>query len=118
LQASGKTTFYRQRLAATHAHVSKDHVYHRDRRQVALVAELLADGRSVAVDGTNPAPGDRAGLLGVAREYGAHTVAYWFPPDGNGSAAHKIVLRGPHPAERFDAVYVVRFDGTGGFSVE
>jgi len=27
-------------------------------------------------------------------------------------------LMGPHPAERFDSVYVVRFDGEGGFRVE
>ncbi len=52
-------------------------------------------------------------MLGIAREYGAHTVAYWFPPDGAGAR-----LMGPHPAERFDSVYVVRFDGTGGFTVE
>jgi hypothetical protein len=63
----------------------------------------------------NPVPSDRAGVLGVAREYGAHTIAYWFPPGQNGSA---VRIFGPHPAERFDEVYVVRFDGVGGFRVE
>ncbi|WP_207955865.1 AAA family ATPase [Rubrobacter marinus] len=57
LQASGKSTFYRERLAGTHAHVSKDLFRHnkdRNRRQAQLVREALRSGRSVVVDNTNP----------------------------------------------------------------
>jgi hypothetical protein len=100
------------------------------------VTELLTANRNVAVDNTNPSISDRRGLLAIAREYGAHTVAYWFPPDRDGSVARNAArppetrvpdvglfatlkrLCGPHPAERFDEVYVVRFDGEGGFRVE
>jgi predicted kinase len=59
LQASGKTTFYRQRLAADHPHVSKDafpNARNRQRRQMRLIHDALAAGRSVAVDNTNPSP--------------------------------------------------------------
>lgn len=79
LPGSGKTTFYRARLAATHAHVSKDlmrNVRRRDARQMALVDAALAAGRSVAVDNTNPARADRAPLIAAARARGARVVAY------------------------------------------
>jgi len=48
LQASGKTSFYRSHLAATHVHVSKDLMRNNRspaRRQVQLIAEALAAGR-------------------------------------------------------------------------
>jgi predicted kinase len=139
LQASGKTTFYDRYLAATHEHVSKDNwpnAGRRERRQLALVDSLLADGRDVAVDNTNPSVRVRGGLIEVARRRGARTVAYWFPPDKAGSLARNAarpdetrvpdvglfatlgLLTAPHPAEGFDVVRVVRFDGWGGFTVE
>jgi predicted kinase len=76
---SGKTAFYRARLAATHEHVSKDlmpHVRHRGARQMALVEAALAAGRSVAVDNTNPARADRAPLIAAGHARGARVVAY------------------------------------------
>ena len=84
LQASGKTTFYRQHLAGTHALVSRDlfrnHRRPSDRQRTLLEAELRA-GRSVAVDNTNPTAADRAAILAVARAFGAATACYYFPPD-------------------------------------
>jgi predicted kinase len=80
LPGSGKTTFYRTRLAATHDHVSKDlmpNVRRRDARQMALVEAALAAGRSVAVDNTNPARVDRAPLIAAGRARGARVVAYF-----------------------------------------
>ena len=139
LQAAGKTTFYREHLAATHEHVSKDNwpnAGRRERRQLAVVDALLAAGRDVAVDNTNPSARLRAALLEVARRHGAHTVAYWFPPDKAGSMARNSArpdetrvpdvglfatlgrLTEPSPEEDFDVVRVVRFDGWGGFTVE
>ena len=57
LQAAGKTTFYRERFAATHVHISKDawpNARRKERRQQRLVEEHLRAGRSVVVDNTNP----------------------------------------------------------------
>ncbi len=81
LQGAGKTTFYQERLKATHRHVSKDNFRHaRDRnaRQAALVIEALAAGQSVAVDNTNPTPADRAPVVALARACGVRVVAYYF----------------------------------------
>lgn len=81
LQASGKSTFYRERLAATHALVSMDLLRNNrrpGRRQLVLVGEALAAGRSVCVDNTNPGRVERAELVALARAHGAEAVCYFF----------------------------------------
>jgi predicted kinase len=81
LQASGKSTFYRERFAATHVLVSKDLLRNNrrpERRQRHLIAEALAAGRSVVVDNTNPTLEDRAALIALGRAAGARVVAYVF----------------------------------------
>jgi hypothetical protein len=81
LQASGKSTFFRERFAATHEHVSKDlfrNNRNRNRRQTRLIEAALESGRSVVVDNTNPAPSDRESLVEIAREFGAGIVGYYF----------------------------------------
>jgi predicted kinase len=80
LQGGGKSTWVREHLAATHAVVSKDewpHARRREARQQRVVAELLAAGRSVVVDNTNPAPEDRAVLVALARAAGVRVRAVW-----------------------------------------
>lgn len=74
VQGCGKTTWVREHLADTHAVVSKDHwpnARRREARQQRVVDELLAAGRRVVVDNTNPTPADRAPLVAIARRHGA-----------------------------------------------
>jgi predicted kinase len=62
LQASGKSTFFHERFAETHQHVSKDlfpHKGNKNGRQEHLLRAALSAGRSVVVDNTNPTPEDR-----------------------------------------------------------
>ena len=83
LQASGKSTFRRARLAELTV-VSKDLMPNnrrREQRQRELIAEALGAGESVVVDNTNPAVSDRAPLLAIGRAYGASTAAYCFEAD-------------------------------------
>lgn len=138
LQASGKTTFCRTVLGGQYAHVSKDHFPNskkKQQRQMRLIAEALAAGRDVAVDNTNPSPAEWAPLIEAARAHGARAVAYWFPPDFDGSVrrnagrgpktrvpvaglkATSARLREPTAEDGFDEVATVRFDGHGGFDV-
>lgn len=143
LQASGKSTFYEQCLKDHHTLVSKDlfprSARHKQARQMRLVEEALAAGRSVAVDNTNPSPEEWRPLVAAARARGATVTAYWFRPDlveslrrnARRNAArtdrarvpevgvHATLrrLRRPARADGFDAVYEVRFDGRGGFEV-
>jgi predicted kinase len=81
LPASGKSSFYRERFAATHDHVSKDVMRHNrrpQRRQEQLIAAALGEGRSVVVDNTNAAAAIRAPLIALARANGAEIVGYFF----------------------------------------
>lgn len=138
LQASGKTTFCRTVLGPAYEHVSKDHFPNskkKQQRQMRLIIEVLESGRNVAVDNTNPSPAEWAPLVEVARRHGARVVAYWFPPDFGGSVRRNSIrgaktrvpdvglkataarLQQPSPADGFDEVLTVRFDGRGGFEV-
>ena len=81
LPASGKTTFYHQRFAATHRHISKDHwpaAANKDARQAALISTALSADVPVVVDNTNPSIADRAAIITLARSHGAHIVGYCF----------------------------------------
>ena len=81
LQGSGKSTYYRSNFAATHVHVSKDlmkNVRKREERQMQLVGEALAAGKSVVVDNTNPTPDLRAPLIALGKRHNARVAAYFF----------------------------------------
>jgi len=81
LQASGKSTFFREHFAASHEHVSKDLFRNNknpNRRQAQLIVDALRTGRSVVVDNTNPTLEDRRVLIGLGGEYGARIVGYFF----------------------------------------
>jgi len=139
LQAAGKSTFCRRWLAGPYELVGKDlfprSARRRQERQMRLVEEALAAGRSVAVDNTNPSPQEWVPLVAAGHAYGATVTAYWFPPDLAGSLARNALregrervpdigiratakrLRRPSRADGFDAVLEVRFDGRGGFRV-
>jgi predicted kinase len=81
LPGAGKTTFYRERFAATHVHVSKDlwpNAAGRDARQRRAIDEALAAGSSVVVDNTNPSAADRAALIALARARNARVIGYFF----------------------------------------
>ena len=83
LQASGKSTFFRERFAATHEHVSKDlfpNNRNRNRRQAQLIEAALSAGSPVVVDNTNPAPEDRRAIVELGRRHGARIVGYYFEP--------------------------------------
>jgi predicted kinase len=95
LPASGKTTFYQERYAATHEHVSKDtmrNVAGKETRQARQLAAALAAGRSVVVDNTNASRKERAPLVAAARAHAAQAIGYYFPTDA-GAALRRNRLR-------------------------
>ena len=137
LPASGKSTFYRQRFAATHTLVSKDRMpaKHKQPRQLREIAEALAAGHSVVVDNTNPTVADRAPLITLGREQGATTIGYSFLTSVADALARNRGREGkarvpdvaiytsakrltpPTSAEGFDALFTVTIAGNGGFTV-
>jgi predicted kinase len=135
LQGAGKSTWVAEHCPpgpGGPAVVSKDHWPNARRRQARLervVAELLAAGRDVVVDNTDPAPEDRAPLVRLARAAGARVRAVFLdtPPElcrarnaartgrarvpDVGLAATRARLVPPSTEEGFDRVDVVRWAG-------
>lgn len=110
LPASGKTSFYRERFAATHDHVSKDLMRHNrrpQRRQEQLLGEALGAGRSVVIDNTNPSVTVRAPLIAVARANGAEVVGYFFETDA-GTALRRNRAREGHARVPDVAIFATR----------
>jgi predicted kinase len=133
LQASGKSTLFRERFAGTYQHVSKDlfpHNRNKNRRQEQLLHAALSAGRSVVVDNTNPTPEDRRPLVRLGHEHGAKVLGYFFEASVRGclrrnemregkarvpdvaiyATAKKLVA--PSTEEGFDELICVRLNGS------
>jgi predicted kinase len=81
LQASGKTTFYREHFSQSHVHVSKDsfrNARNREKRQNALLDEAFREGNSVVLDNTNPSREVRAAAIAIAQRHGALVRGLYF----------------------------------------
>lgn len=131
LQGCGQSTWVREHVAGTHTVVSKDqwpNARNRETRQRRVVSELLAGGRDVVVDNTNPSPDDRAPLIAIARALGAAVRAVYIdvplrvclarnamrggraPVPVVGVLATRKRLVPPSTDEGFDRVDTVRHD--------
>ena len=110
LPASGKSTFFRERFAGTHDHVSKDLLRNNrrpQRRQEQLIAESLASGRSVVVDNTNPSVAVRAPLIAIARKHRAHVLGYFFLTEAGDALRRNRARQGPERVPDV-AIFTVR----------
>ena len=77
LQGSGKTTYFMNHFAATHAHVSRD-VQQTAERETAFIRECLGSGRSFVVDDTNATRAARASCIREAQAAGFDVLCYFF----------------------------------------
>jgi predicted kinase len=120
LQASGKTTLYRERFLETHARVSMDLLRTRA-REAAFLRTCLDTRMPFVVDNTNPTVAERARYVEPARAAGFTVVGYFVevdfavararnagrervvPPAGLGDVAKRLVT--PTPEEGFDALW-------------
>jgi AAA domain-containing protein len=128
LPGAGKSTFFRQRYAGSHTHVSKDELKSRRRpeqSQRELIEQALSLGRSLVIDNTNVSHETRAPLIEAARRHGARVIGYYFdcptqdcvnrnfgrsgrariPLVGIFAAAKRLAR--PTRAEGFDALHTV-----------
>lgn len=135
IQGAGKTTFYLERFADTHRHISLDLLRTRT-RELQAVQECIAEGQPFVVDNTNPTAVDRARYIAPARAVGLRLISYYFDlplklcltrnaaragkqriPIPALHATHKR-LHPPTLDEGFDSLYVVRQDADGNVLVE
>jgi predicted kinase len=98
LQASGKSTFFRERFAPTHDHISKDLLRrHRQpaRREQDLLRASLSAGRSVVVDNTHATAASRAAVIAIARASGARVTGYYFETESADALRRNRLRQGP-----------------------
>ncbi len=129
LPGSGKSTYYFAHFAATHAHISKDlmkNARNRDTKQIAIVEEALASGKSAVIDNTNASAAIRAPLVAIGKRHGARIIAYYFEcsvktalmrnqqrEEGRGRVPKVAIfvtkkkLQPPTPDEGFDEIRLV-----------
>jgi predicted kinase len=133
-QASGKSTFYRERFFATHVRINLDMLKTRQ-RETALLSACLESGQRFVIDNTNPTRSGRARYISAAKARHFALVGYFFDaslpeciernatrpgkqriPERGIRATHKRLERLGWD-EGFDAIYVVGMTGDG-FTVE
>jgi predicted kinase len=135
IQASGKSTFYRERFFDTHLRINLDMLKTRYREQLILRACILAK-QPFVVDNTNPSVEERARYIRSARAGGFRVVGYYFGSrvrealarnsdrEGKERIPEKGILgtykrlRVPSLEEGFELLNYVRIDEEGRFVVE
>ena len=128
LQASGKSSFYRERFFSTHVRISLDllRTRHREQRMLSLCLETQ---QPFVIDNTNPTRDDRRRYVAAARSAGFSIVGYYFsgriaecllrnrqrsqpvPEVGLLATARKLQI--PSMDEGFSSLNYVRLDGSG-----
>jgi predicted kinase len=133
VQASGKSSFCRERFFRTHGRLSLDLLGTREREDVLLHA-CLALGQPFVIDNTNPLAKTRARYASLARSAGFRSTLYWLQSAGSDAVSRnaarapdeRVPVRAiygtlkkfqpPTPEEGFDEAFVVRL-GAAGFTV-
>ena len=135
IQASGKSSFYKERFFDTHVRINLDMLKTKHRQQVLLDA-CLASKQPFVIDNTNATITKRSHFISAAKAAGFRVVGYYLRSD-LGSALSKNDKRGPlaripkvgllgtykelqlpDRKEGFDELYYVRISELGEFVVE
>lgn len=135
IQASGKSTFYRDRFFDTHIRINLDMLKTRHREKCFLNA-CLAAKQPFVVDNTNPAREDRRRYIEPAKAAKFTVTGYYLQskvddcknrnenrPEGQVVRVEGLLgtysrLELPRMDEGFDKLYYVKVSGDGGFLVE
>lgn len=135
LQASGKSSFYREKFIDTHIQLNLDMLKTRHREHILFNA-CLAAKQPVVIDNTNPAKSDRQRYIIPAKQYKFTISGYYFHSsieeckqrnskrDGKskiplvGILATSKKLQLPSYQEGFDRLYYVKIAPNNSFVVK
>lgn len=134
LQASGKSTFYKEHFFKTHIRINLDMLKTRHRESL-LLKSCIEMKQSFVVDNTNPTIEDRKRYLDVVKDTEFQMIGYYFQSqltacitrNSNRSEVERIPERGirgvyskleiPTLDEGFDRLYYVSIKETGEFVI-
>lgn len=135
IQATGKSTLYRERLLNTHIRLNFDMLKTRHRENILLKACLEAK-QPFVIDNTNPTVDDRKHYIQLAREAKFDVIGYYFQSSLNdaiqrnneraeksripekGIIATHAKLELPSFSEGFDRLYYVTIEKDHSFSIQ
>ncbi len=135
LQASGKSSFYRDKFLDTHIRINLDMLKTRHREKILFEA-CLAAKQPLVIDNTNPTIADRSRYIKPAKAKGFKIIGYYFQANleeckqrnSQRSGKQKIPLVGildtykkleiPNYQEGFDRLFYVTIDIDRLFIVE
>ena len=135
IQASGKSTFYKERFFQTHVRVSLDMLRTRNREK-KLIQYCLDTEMNFVIDNTNPSQKDRNRYFDLVSRHQFEVHGYYFqskvgdcilrnnarsekekiPAVGIRSTHAKLEL--PSLSEGYSHLWYVRMSKNGGFKVE
>ena len=135
IQATGKTTFYRDRYLGSHVRISLDLLRTRH-RESAFLSLCLETGMDAVIDNTNPTREDRARYITLATAAGFRVIGFYFQSRISDALARNALRSGdaripdagilgcakrmemPDLNEGFDELFYVTTLPEGGFQIQ
>lgn len=77
IQASGKTTFYKEKFFRTHVRISLDQLNTRNKEN-KFIETCINTQQAFVVDNTNPSVNDRAKYISIAKANKFKVIGYYF----------------------------------------
>jgi len=135
IQATGKSTFYRERFFKSHMRINLDMLKTRTRENIFFDACIRAK-QPFVIDNTNPSVEDRKKYIDASKEAGFTIIGYYFksnireaivrnekrtgkeyvPSKGIACTYNKLAI--PTYDEGFDKLYYVNIDEDNNFIVQ
>ncbi|HBM14761.1 MAG TPA: kinase [Lentisphaeria bacterium] len=135
IQATGKTSFFKERFFDTHIRISLDLL--RTRHREKMIFDACIDSKTdMVIDNTNPLKTDRDKYINPAKKARYEVIGYYFASDlkvslerNSRREANAIIpdigvlgtykkLEIPSYAEGFDKLYYVKISDNNKFNVE
>ncbi len=135
IQATGKSSFFRERFSDTHVRVNLDMLKTRTRESI-LIRACVEAKQPFVVDNTNPTVAERGPYIAIARAAGFRVIGYYFaskvcdallrnsarslerqvPRVGVLGTFKKLQL--PSLSEGFDQLFYVELSEPAGFTIK
>lgn len=135
IQATGKSTFYKDHFLNTHVRLNLDMLKTRHRERILLNA-CLESKQPFVVDNTNPTAAERSSYIRAAKEARFRVVGYYFRSQATASLERSSArdesrtvpdravlgtynrLELPNKEEGFDELWYVKIGEDSGFDVQ